>query len=862
MNIFKRISGLFSVMEDEVQSFRLLFLQSLFIGFACSYYYIVSSSFLLSNVKIKDLPTAYIITGSAGFMLIKLYKLLQKKWGITGSLKASLFIFFAVCVVNFFAMKLFSGNKAFAVFLAYFTVLFAAPFVTIFSLGLFAQCARLFNMEQSKRLLALVLSGDIIASIVAYMSIPFLKPLINGKTYVLLIVAAIFILLVYIPLNKLIATHKGKINAAVSSKPVQKIGFSFFARNNFFLLIAVTTLFSVFAIYLIDYAYLISVRYMVEITDHTFEIAEIVSVFFFMVKIGELLFSVLSGKILSNRGVLFSLLLLPAVLLIFSGFAFISGFAFEEKIFLLCFLFLGKLMERAVRKSVTTPSVKVMYQVAEPHERLEIEANIDGLLNQIATIISGILLLAISLSFFHDEAHLTEKEHSAKTFQLLVLFSFICIIAFGLWSFFSLRMYNSYRVKIKDFLSSLKMKRATEPDNEVPEVSTTDKAINHIVETLTHINKQELINLIKIYNPKQSLDSANEKEETIIKKLVHIYYVNNFCFSRLLIIRYLQFCPANHAFSFFKDLWEVSDLTGKMELILTFNERPHGQTDAAYFERLCEDCVKEIIWAEACINDTASLKDEELVKALNEHRSLMIYQLFELLKAIYEPSVIQVIYDIISKKESDLENQLFALELLNTTLQPGLKEMIRHTLEPTDFDNKRQYLGKLFHIYKLTPRERLIDILMKDYNLVDLGLKETALILYNKISDERNVLSAFRTNSVESLKYKADEMFSGSSDPTYLAKSDILNQLKHNFLAAKRYSPYMLNYGTFVSRTGKGGSHAARDRYDEQYIVEMNAANTRVKVDSLALGILVTLKQKRPEISGGAALAATTDVAV
>ena len=518
MNIIKRITGLFSIMEDEVKSFRLLFLQSLLIGFANSYYYIVSSSFLLKNVNIKSLPTAYIITGIGGFILIKLYKSMQKKYGITGSYKLSIIVFSLICFANFFAVYAFGSNKALTIFFAYFIVLFATPFTTIFSLGVFAQCSRLYNISQSKRLLALVVSGEIIASVIAYLSVPFLRGLINGNIYVLLPVSGLIILFVFIPFNKLLALNDSKLNRQITAKEAQKIDLSFFTKDKFYLLIAITTIFSVFAIYVVDYAYLISVRYMSNQTG--IEIAEIVSVFFFIVKVGELSFSFLSGNILSSKGIRFSLLLLPLILLGASSLAFISGFLFDGlPIFLLAFLFVAKLTERAIRKSITTPSVKVLYQVAEPHERQEIEANIDGLLNQLATVLAGILLLIISVVFFGNDM-----------FSLLHLFSFVCIVAFAVWSFFSLKMYDSYRTKIKNFLSKLKAasdgnlvihdKQASVHLSELQsdDNSAIVRDINNAIKTVKNASKSELIGLIKLYNIKQTLDINSDHPDKIAKK--------------------------------------------------------------------------------------------------------------------------------------------------------------------------------------------------------------------------------------------------------------------------------------------------------------------------------------------------------
>jgi len=840
MNIIKRVVGLFSVMEEEVRSFRLLFLQSLFIGFANSYYYIASSTFLLKKVDVKLLPQSYIFTGLAGFLFIQVYKNSQRKGGIIGSFRMSLLTFSFVCFLNFFAMMKFGSNEEFSRFLAYFMVVFAAPFTAIFSLGLYAQCSRMYNMAQNKRLLALVVSGEILSSVIAFMSIPMMRGLIKGQEYVLLPVAAVFTLLVFIPFNKLIRLSGEKFSAVAAVVGARKINFSFLRKDKFFLLIAVVSLFSVFAIYVIDYAYLVSVRSMSERTGY--EIAQIASVFLFVVKLGELSFSFLSGKILSSKGVKFSLMLLPVILLLFSALAYLSGFL--SVISLLAFIFIGKLADRAIRKSITTPSIKVMYQVAEPHQRLDIEATIDGLLSQVTIVISGALLLVISLIFYKDIE------------SLLKVFSLVSVLAFGLWCFFSLKMYDSYRVKIHDFLSRLKRHGvAKDSDNQVEgtdnlvqrndELHLTEK-IKITQNKISDATKEDLIKLLKIYNSKQFLDFVSEAPDKIARKLVQIYYSNNFYFSRLLIIKYLPYFHGQTAFTFLTELWEVSDLTGRLELIVSFNELKNKHVDAAFFERQCENCVNEIIWADATINDLAALKDESLEHELTYHRRLLVYLLFELLKPIYDPSVIQVIFDIITNDDEDIESQLFALELLDITLRPGLKEIIKPVIEPLSFEDKKQKLDKIFHIYHLSPKDRIIDILMKDYNMVNLKLRETALIAYNKISEEKNVLSAFRTHSIDNLKFKADEFFNGFATPVYHAKKELLVHIEVNYDFIRPYAPYIFNYAIFAPKymRSKPGGHVNKLSNNSFFIDAETSSNVALKLDTLAIALLVTLKQR------------------
>jgi hypothetical protein len=164
-------------------------------------------------------------------------------------------------------------------------------------------------MSQSKRLLALVGTGEIMASIIGYLTAPLISKLTGSPNYLLLLAAAC-ILPALIPIYWLALTNHEKLSHIMASKTaLKKLNLSFFRNERFYLLIAIVSVFSVSAIYFVDYSYLITVRFMSVYSG--IEIATILGFFFSIVKVGELVFSFLSGHFLSTKGVKFSILLLP-----------------------------------------------------------------------------------------------------------------------------------------------------------------------------------------------------------------------------------------------------------------------------------------------------------------------------------------------------------------------------------------------------------------------------------------------------------------------------------------------------------------------------------------------------------------------
>src|SRR6476620_1147495 len=207
MALIKGLSGLINLRPEERKSFRSLFLLSLITGIGLSYYFVAVNTFLIQKASVSNLPYAYIIYGLGGVLLIKAYQYRQQRRGVISSYRESLVAFFVVALGVFAAITKIGDQSAYAVYLAYLGFLFNMPFTLIFALSFSGICARLYNMAQSKRLLALVGTGEIIASIIGYLTAPLISQL-TGSPNFLLPLSAICILPALIPIYRLAADNK------------------------------------------------------------------------------------------------------------------------------------------------------------------------------------------------------------------------------------------------------------------------------------------------------------------------------------------------------------------------------------------------------------------------------------------------------------------------------------------------------------------------------------------------------------------------------------------------------------------------------------------------------------------------------
>jgi hypothetical protein len=221
---------------------------------------------------------------------------------------------------------------------------------------------------------------------------------------------------------------------------------------------------------------------------------------------------------------------------------------------------------------------------------------------------------------------------------------------------------------------------------------------------------------------------------------------------------------------------------------------------------------------------------------------MLVKVLFELLKVLYDPSAIQVIYDIITNEDTqDIENRLFALELLDNTLNEGLKTRLIPIFEPAPFDQKISKLQKFVSVYSESRGKKLKEFLMKDFTLVDPALREACLIAYYKIANDGTTLNAFHTSKIKNLHSKASQLLNNDDRSS---KDTILEDLKEKYKLTSLQCTYLFNQAiqTSGSKSDKvmGSSKTSTAN---PYLVEMDPAHGRLLIDTYALAIFIDYNQ-------------------
>lgn len=841
MQLLKKLNLSSNIQPEERPLFRVLLLHSFLLGFSTSFFFVAANNYFLKKVIITNIPIAYIIAGVIGIFLMGFYRAIQRRAGVASSFMASLLAFGLVCFVLFFFHNVDNANHPLSIFVAYAGFILIFPFSVLFVVGFSGVSLQLFNLSQSKRLSALIGTGEVIASIIGYLLIPiFLK--FTGNPNYLFLVAGSSILLSIIPIRKVVSEHKEKFIIKAPSSISRKINWQFFAKDSFYITIGFVTVFSVLAVYLSDYAYLISVRTFAQLSG--IEVSVIISFLLSIIKSGELLFSLLSGNLISTKGMRFSLLILPCLLFASTLLAFGSYFLVDDvAFFLIAFFLLNKWSERVIRKGLTIPAMKVLYQLAEPNERASIQSSIEGTISQLSIIVSGIILLVI-----------TRLQTKSDNLHFLYIMSLVSLLTYAVWVLLMGNLYGKYKLKIQVYLNQIKT--ADTPNNTLltsnwllekkllkglQDEASINASLVSVSQLLQQPNQQLYEQLIGCYNPAIQTATAN-KDGYLSRKIINAYFANDNVFNRLLIIGYTEFLPAADKQQFIKEMYDLSDVILRLQLLKSLNTQGFQPSvdNKFYFANLTQACVEEIVWADAALLDLELLNNVPINKEIEVYQLINKNLLLELLKLLYDKKAITVIQEILNTQSNNIENQIFAVELLDNILTDELKETITPVFEPISFQAKKHILQKYFPISELSVTERLKEITMKDYKLVNTYLKQLALEAYHHLTNDGLTLRAFNESNIENLSAIAAKLLGQSATDSFAKKQKASADLHlQNYLQPNDLQ-YLLRYGLFAKEGKRNKLSTSFSDNNERYLLPFTTLdNNKFELDVLGLGLLL-----------------------
>lgn len=446
----RTLSATLGMQPEEFRRFRLLFIQSFFTGIFIAFFFTIAVSLFIQKYGNNLLPYAYLGNGIVGLVATNIYLLFQR-FAKARTLYIGSMIGLAMILAGFIVIYQMDTAAGFAFeHLAFIMFVMSSTLIVISGLVFSGMIGAMFDLRQAKRLLALISTGEILASTIGYFSISRVLKLLPSP-YMLLFVSGIGMVLVLFMMFYIFGKYKENFgNKLIQAKHDDEGGrvktgnFFSFLGNRHFRMVSLVAILSIMATYFADFGLLGGINDLAMDQaegDRETYIVGFFAVFFGFAKLAELAMALVAGRLVSQFGMRFGLVLLPLAMAGALVIAILTGALLPGLPFLFfLFLALTRLFDIVIRKSIETPSFKVVYHSLPAKSKAQMAVTIEGMMKQLAIVIAALMLLGATFIF--------KKGDSVN----LLYFSIAILPFVVIWGFMSLRLFKAYREKLKDVL--------------------------------------------------------------------------------------------------------------------------------------------------------------------------------------------------------------------------------------------------------------------------------------------------------------------------------------------------------------------------------------------------------------------------
>jgi ATP:ADP antiporter, AAA family len=436
-----RLFSLLGVESGEESMVSMLLTQSVFLGIFFGAFDISAHSLFLSIFDEKMMARGYVVSGIAGIILTSLYTWLQTRMQFRNFAIINLFV--VTFLTLFLWITLAFSPAKWVIFIVF---IMLGPLNILAMLGFWGTTGRLFTLRQGKRLFGLVDAGLIVGIIISCYTIPILLSFKFQSHNILLISAASVLIatIIQIMIGTRFRLVSGSVEQQVENKKEKKSFLTVFRDDPYTRIMAIFIALSVMTAFFVQYSFMAVTREQYPAEE---DMARFLGIFTGSMMIFTLLVKLLVfSYLIRNYGLRICLAISPILVAVFTVIAItvgmLMGYTPEASSgFLIFFLLLAlsRLFSKSLKDSIESPSFKVIYQTIDEKIRYEIQSAMDGTVNEIAALSSGLLLAGLGVLSFIKLIHFS-----------LVLF-FIIVI----WIFVAFRLYSEYRKSIRKALETV-----------------------------------------------------------------------------------------------------------------------------------------------------------------------------------------------------------------------------------------------------------------------------------------------------------------------------------------------------------------------------------------------------------------------
>ncbi|MFO7851754.1 MAG: hypothetical protein ACQERS_12635 [Bacteroidota bacterium] len=437
------------VKERERHSITgLLLLQSVFLGIYYGIFNILAHAIFLSRFDEKDMARAYVLSGLVGIGLTSLYSIYRSRLRYSFFSIVNLVIIFLVTLFLWILLRL--GPVDWVVYSVF---IMLGPLFILAMLSYRGTARRLLSTRDGKQLPGIIDAGPIVGMVLSSFSVPVLLSF-NIPTNTIFFISALSIVLAVYVQQSLIKRYRTKLD---DKKHLHRpsINQGVLKDKPYLRSMYIFILLSVLVLFFIQYLFMAVTRYRY---PGEIEMARFLGLFeggmmLFALLVHTFLFSYL----IKSQGLRITLALSPVLIGLIIIVALITGlsggFMPGTSGFVMFFLIvaLSRLFSRALDISVEKPAFNVLTQALGERLRYGVQFAINGPVNEIGVLTSGLILTGLG----------------ALTFARLIHFSWILMIIIVLWLSVALKLYKEYRRSVRVKLESKTSK--TEAEKEIKE---------------------------------------------------------------------------------------------------------------------------------------------------------------------------------------------------------------------------------------------------------------------------------------------------------------------------------------------------------------------------------------------------------
>lgn len=409
-----------------------------FMGVFIATFQVTADSLFLNRMG-EYLDKAFLAAGVLGIMTTAAFSFVQNRIRFTTLALVSVLLILVFTIAAYWLLHF--GDPALQKYFVFALYCSTGPITAVLLLSFWGIFGRLFNFRQSKRIIGWIDTGQLIAAILAtVVAIPLTSEIIRDTSNYLLVcaisISVVSMLLIFIATSFTLSKNDPREFGVTVRRETRLASL---AKDKYILLLSSFLLVSMMMFVLSQYSFQEMVK---EQYPKERELTNFNSFFMGAVyAISLIMQTFVNHRIISNYGLRISLFVLPIVMALFATFSFLTGtvFGFEKDLaptgFIYFFLFiaLSRLFNWTLRDSLENPVFKLFFIPLDNRLRFSIQSKVEGLVNESARFIAGLLIFVLAFLPF---------------FKVIHIMIFIVVLA-GIYFIIVNNMYHGYRNKIR-----------------------------------------------------------------------------------------------------------------------------------------------------------------------------------------------------------------------------------------------------------------------------------------------------------------------------------------------------------------------------------------------------------------------------